>query len=304
MAENWRVLDFTHFKGSLLFDKRQRKLLVIADETGETSEHSLTDVNVIFVGIGVKLSAGVPYHLAKSDVVTVFCDWKGLPVSSMYPWIDVHGRIAARQRAQAALSVPRTKNAWMRIVKAKINGQANVLNALGLPEAHRLHDIAASVRSGDPENREGLAARIYWNSLFGNEGFSRSPGAKSGGRNALLDYGYTVLRGHSMRAVLSAGLTPALGLYHKARSNAFALADDLIEPFRPVVDYCVVQFSANESVINTDTRTALLQACVSEFGDCEKAVPTMMIEFAQHYGQYVEGEVTYLEVPEFVVHDN
>lgn len=299
MAENWRVLDFTYFKGELRFNTHHRKLQVIDADTGDISEHALSDVNVIFVGVGVKLNGGVPYHLAKNDVVTIFCDWKGLPVSSMYPWVDVHGRIAARQRAQASLSAPRVKNAWMRIVKAKIRGQANVLEALKLQGADKLRSIASSVKSGDPENREGQAARVYWKNLFGDEAFVRNPGAREGGRNGLLDYGYTVLRGYSMRAVLSAGLSPSLGLYHKARSNAFALADDLIEPFRPAIDYQVAQLPIQQDIVDADTRKLLLQVCVSAFGGSEKSIPTTMTEFAQHFGQYVEGETAYLDVPIF-----
>lgn len=299
MAVNWQILDLTFLNGSLRFDKTKRRLLVIEKETGEVQSYALSDVNIIFIGISVNINAGLIYHLASNDVVTIFCDWKGLPVSSMYPWIDAHGRVAARQRAQASLSVPRSKNAWMRIVKAKITGQANVLEVLHKKDSKRLKEIARSVKTGDNENREGLAAKIYWKALFEDKSFSRLPGTQNDNRNCLLDYGYTILRGHSMRAVLSAGLTPALGLHHKGRSNAFALADDLIEPFRPIVDCAVFKIiqKTNDAIINKETRTALLEACLGTFGSNEKTVPTIMTEFAQHFGQYVEGDLSLLPVP-------
>lgn len=297
MADNWRILDLTFLKGELRFDKRTRKLAVTEKDSNKTTEHVLSDVNIIFVGIGVRLAGGVAYHLASSDVVVIFCDWKGIPVASMYPWVDAHGRVAARQRAQASLSVPRNKNAWMRIVKAKINGQANVLEALNLRGALKLRDIAHSVRSGDPDNREGQAARFYWKTIFQDKEFTRNPGAHEDGYNGFLDYGYTILRGHSMRAVLSAGLTPALGMYHKGRSNSFALADDMIEPFRPIVDYAVANLNKDSKVEDVEVRKWLLDACMGQFGTDERSVPTIMTEFAQHYGQYVEGESAYLDVP-------
>lgn len=297
MADNWRLLDFTAFHGELRFDKRARRLQTVDSITGEITDHSLCDVNIVFIGINVQLAPAMMYHFAKQDVVVLFCDWKGHPVSSMYPWIDAHGRVAARQRAQASLSAPRSKNAWMRIVKAKIRGQANNLKALGLPNAARLDELSKQVRTGDPSNVEGLAARIYWSSLFGEELFSRIPGVRGGGRNSLLDYGYTIMKGHSMRAVLSAGLTPALGLYHRNRSNMFALADDLIEPFRPVIDFAVAGFEQDADLGNRSTKHSLMQATLAAFDRSGHAVPATMISFAQQFGKYVEGEEERLSVP-------
>ena len=297
MADNWRILDFSTFKGTLRFDKKSRRLLAIMEETGEFTEHALPDVNIIFIGIGVGLAPALMYHLAANDVVTLFCDWKGLPVSGMYPWIDAHGRVASRQRAQAGLSVPRSKNAWMRVVKAKIRGQANNLEALGKANGGRLRELASSVRSGDPANYEAQSAKIYWKSLFMGEDFKRLPGEGVGGRNALLDYGYSILRGHSMRAVLSAGLTPAIGLYHKGRSNAFALADDLIEPFRPAIDYSIARLDEDANIDDSDIKRYLLQATVSSFREDGASVPTVMTEFAQQFGKYAEGEIELIDPP-------
>jgi CRISPR-associated protein Cas1 len=295
MADNWRILDFSNFKGTLRYAKK--RLEVIDESSGELRQEALRDVNIVFIGIGVKLSPAVMYHFATEDVVVLFCDWKGLPVSGMYPWVDAHGRVAARQRAQAALTLPRTKNAWMRIIKAKIQGQANNLDVLQRQGAKRLKELVGMVRSGDISNIEGQSARIYWKELFINEEFGRLPGQGAGGRNALLDYGYTILRGHSMRAVLSAGLTPALGLYHRGRSNSFALADDLIEPFRPVIDLAVAQMSQEVSLADSEVKRSLLQASLSSFRADGSSTPTVMTEFAQQLGRYVEGETELLKPP-------
>lgn len=295
MADNWRVLDFTDFEGTLGFEKDRGTILIVYKETGEVIEEHVRDVNIIFVGIKVRIEPTTIYHLSKNDVVVLFCDWKGMPVSGMYPWIHPHSRVAARQRAQASLSVPRTKNAWMRIVKSKIRGQAANLIAMGCEGADKLLEMASSVRSGDPANIEARAAKAYWRLVFGSD-FRRIPGDTLDDRNALLNYGYTILRGHSVRAVLSAGLTPALGICHCNRANSFALADDLIEPFRPAVDREVHRLHEMD-LDSKQVRYSLLNAANAPFSCEGVTIPTVMKSFAQQYGRYVEGDEPILDVP-------
>lgn len=294
----WRTLDLTHLHGELGFSKRTRMLQIVQYDTGEITEVAPCDINVIFAGVGVGIRAGVVEHLVNKDVAILFCDWKGCPLAGVYPWSDTHGRIAARQRSQAVLSLPRTKNAWMRIVRAKIRGQANNLDALGLNGSVHLREIASNVVSGDLTNCEANAARCYWHSLLG-ETFRRCPGLQTDRLNSMLDYGYTVLRGYCMRAVLAAGLAPALGLFHRGRGNSFALADDLIEPFRPVVDIEVARLKESEGIDNREVRRKLLNVATDEFDTGMGSVPAVMIDFAQQYGRYVESEIKYLPVPEW-----
>ena len=135
-------------------------------------------------------------------------------------------------QAQAEASLPTRKRLWKTLVKAKISAQADALDMVG----HRsgaLRDLARKVRSGDPDNIEGMAARRYWTQMMG-DGFRRDRGA--GGANALLNYGYMVLRAATARSILAAGLHPSLSIHHQSRGTALRLADDLMEPFRPFVD--------------------------------------------------------------------
>lgn len=138
----------------------------------------------------------------------------------------------ARMRAQWGAGQPLIKQAWKQIVIAKIRMQAAALAAIGQPPAP-LEMIARNVQSGDSGNAEAQAARAYWPMMMG-KGFRRDTDLPD--INALLNYGYTVLRAATTRAVVAAGLHPTIGLFHSNRSNAFALADDLMEPFRPLVD--------------------------------------------------------------------
>ena len=124
---------------------------------------------------------------------------------------------------------------WQEVVKAKINNQAAVLQALDLDGAKKLQEIAKQVQSGDAKNAEAYAANLYWKYLF--EKFNRSD--ESDIRNSALNYGYAIVRGAMARAVVGAGLLPCFGIHHANKLNQFNLVDDLMEPFRAFVDYKV-----------------------------------------------------------------
>src|SRR5690606_215333 len=140
-----------------------------------------------------------------------------------------------RIEAQAAASRPMAKRLWADLVRAKVRAQAAALAEFSQPPLV-LETLAKRVRSGDPVNIEAQAAQRYWPSLFGPD-FRRDRSAD--GVNALLNYGYMVLRASAARAVVSAGLHPSLGIHHKSAGSSLRLADDLMEPFRPAVDILV-----------------------------------------------------------------
>ena len=137
--------------------------------------------------------------------------------------------------AQAGMSLPLKKRLWQAIIKTKIANQAAVLDRTGRRGAEGLRAMSRLVGSGDPDNVEARAAREYWGCLF--EKFRREDGGDT--RNMMLNYGYAVIRSGVARALVAAGLVPALGVSHASVTNAFNLADDLVEPFRPFVDIAV-----------------------------------------------------------------
>lgn len=143
-----------------------------------------------------------------------------------------HSRTTRLMRRQLDVARPLAKQAWANIVRRKIENQAACLRLGGRKGVDRLESYARRVRSGDPENLEGQAAAFYFVQLFG-QGFHR---AEERWANAALDYGYAVLRGAIARGLVAHGLHPTIGLFHASEQNAFNLADDLIEPFRPLVD--------------------------------------------------------------------
>jgi len=157
-----------------------------------------------------------------------------LPAGMMLP-LDAYHAQTERHRAQASASEPTKKRIWQNLIRAKILQQASVLTHF-TGDHGGLVPMARRVRSGDPDNLEAQAAQRYWPRLFGSE-FRRN--REIGGANALLNYGYAVIRAAVARAVVAAGLLPSLGVHHRHRGNPFCLADDLFEPYRPYVDWRV-----------------------------------------------------------------
>lgn len=158
------------------------------------------------------------------------------PNGVFLPYLS-HSRATRMMRLQMQLERPIAKRAWAEIVRAKIQNQARCLTLTHSQNADRLDSLARRVRSGDSENMEAQASAIYFRALFGAN-FDRS---QPGWINAALDYGYAIFRGAIARGLVAHGFLPSLGLFHRSEQNAFNLADDVIEPFRPVVDLFVAK---------------------------------------------------------------
>lgn len=221
-----------------------RGFMLVSQDREEVGRIPLDDVAAVIVHAhGVTWSTNLIVALAERGALMVLCGSNHAPVAVCMPLDGHHGQ-NARIRAQWEAGKPLAKQLWREVVVAKIRWQAAVLEARGTP-ADAFEMLARRVRSGDPDNIEAQAARRYWPLLMGDE-FRRDRAA--GGVNGLLNYGYTVLRSLLARSVIAAGLHPSIEIHHANRGNAFALADDLIEPFRPLVDAMVAQLVARGSV--------------------------------------------------------
>ena len=193
-------------------------------------------------------------ELVDNGVAVVLCDKKGFP-HALLQNLDANSLQGEFLRNQTSVGEVLKKQLWKQIVESKITNQAALLEKLH-GKGNLLKPFYSHVKSGDSDNREGIAARIYWQALFGT-GFVRDRYQE--GINSLLNYGYAILRSATARALVIAGLTPSLGLFHHHRSNAFPLADDLMEPYRPFVDEIVHQpCEEGKYEINKETKQALL----------------------------------------------
>lgn len=240
-----RIVDISTANVHLSADRGH---LIVGLKGEELGRVALDDIAALIVHAhGVTWTTNLVVKLAERGAMMVLCAANHAPVAMTIP-IDGHHAQNARFRAQWDTPKPFLKQAWKAIITAKVRNQASLLSALGRPEGEALGFLAARVRSGDPDNIEAQAARRYWPALMG-EDFRRDRGAE--GANALLNYGYTIMRSMVARAVVAAGLHPTIGLHHANRLNAFALADDLVEPFRPLVD-AVVRQMVDEGAADVD----------------------------------------------------
>ncbi|MFW0181251.1 type II CRISPR-associated endonuclease Cas1 [Rothia sp. P5766] len=288
MDSKWRILDLTAYEGFLSYERGRIKV-------GEQSV-PLAEVDFILVGQKCTWGYGLVAGLERFDVAMAVCDWRNQPISVLYHWSE-NTRVFARHEAQAHLSVPRRKNAWMRLVKAKIRGQAFVLRSHNPVVAQELEACARAVRSGDPTNMEAQAARLYWSAFLPEGRIYRDPQADDVA-NGLLNYGYTILRGRVLTRLVATGLSPTLSLFHRNRSNVFALADDLIEPFRPAVDEAVLGLLAGGACeVGKAEKTVLASVLGASGQDSAYSVRTGIEKLCQNFAMYAEGEREVLLVP-------
>ena len=193
--------------------------------------------------------------LSDNNVAVIFCGKDFMP-NAMLMNLDSNKTQGESYRAQIEASEPLKKGLWKQIVEAKIRNQSALLNKLG-KDGDKLKPYYINVKSGDADNREGIAAKIYWSELFGNDFIRSREGCEP---NNMLNYGYTLLRAAVARALMGSGLFPAVGIYHRNRYNAFPLADDIMEPYRPYVDEMVFHLFANgERELTKDVKAQLLR---------------------------------------------
>lgn len=237
----------------------ERSQLVIERDGERAGQVPLEDLGVLVVdNQGAVFTQSLLNACAEHDATVVLCDDKHLPSAILLP-MQGHSVQAETIRAQTAMSLPLRKQLWRQIVRGKIAGQAEVLREWTGTDAP-LRELAGRVRSGDPDNVEAQAARAYWRRLFGPE-FRRD--REAGGVNALLNYGYAVLRAAAARAVCAAGLHPSIGLHHHNRYDALCLASDLMEPMRPLIDRSVRALTDGDGEappLGRDAKAALLGA--------------------------------------------
>jgi CRISP-associated protein Cas1 len=199
----------------------------------------------------ITMTQGLISSLLANNVAVVHCDDRHHPTGLVLP-IEGHHLQVAHIRAQLAASEPLKKQLWQQVVVAKILNQSALLERLDKPHKPLL-TYAKNVRSGDPDNYEARAAVHYWAHLFPSELHFRR-GRDEPPPNNLLNYAYSILRAMVARAVVSAGLLPVVGIHHHNQYNAFALADDLMEPFRPFADAIVHQIVTSKKPYETLTK--------------------------------------------------
>lgn len=224
----------------------------------------------------ITVTSGLLEALLENTCAVITCDSRSMPVGLMLP---LYGNTTQNERFRQQLdaSLPLTKQLWQQTVKTKIENQAAVLEKCAGEETRCMKVWATQVKSGDPDNLEARAAAYYWKSLFKIEGFTRD--REGIPPNNLLNYGYAVLRAVVARGLVVSGLLPTLGIHHHNRYNAYCLADDVMEPYRPYVDelvFTLVESGADCTVLTKELKAKLLSIPVLEVMIGGKRSPLMV----------------------------
>ncbi len=249
-------------KRVLCFENPARLSLKLAQMVVELQDVTRTlpieDIGVVILDHKqITITHALIDALLANNVAMVTSNDKHLPVGLMLP-LDGNTLQSERFRAQIDASEPLKKQMWQQTIVAKVLGQAHVLGTQ-LIEHNNMLKWAKDVRSGDTENMEARAAAFYWRNMFEKDAFIRDPQGLP--PNNLLNYGYSIVRAMMARALVGAGLLPTLGIHHHSRYDAYCLADDIMEPYRPFVDMKVLEMWKNGGItsdISSDQKRELL----------------------------------------------
>ncbi|MCL6220099.1 type II CRISPR-associated endonuclease Cas1 [Zunongwangia pacifica] len=255
------MIKRTLFFGSPTYLSTKNEQLVVNFPEEEKEEKTIPIEDLGFVVLEnpqITLTNGLLMKLVQNKTAVITCDKQHLPCSLLQPLVG-HTEQTVRYRHQLDASIPLKKNLWQQTVTAKISNQAAHLKLLG-KYSLKLERWSNEVKSGDTQNHEAIAAAYYFQNLFDIEGFSRNQ--KGIPPNNLLNYGYAILRAIAARAIVSSGMLPSVGIFHHNKYNPFALADDVMEPYRPYVDalvYDIVESGCNLEELTTNLKTELLR---------------------------------------------
>ena len=200
----------------------------------------IEDIGVVLLdNKQITITQGVLEALLDNNTAVITCDSSHMPVGLLLP-LEGHTLQSERFRSQLDASLPLKKQLWQQTIQAKITNQATALHRLCHCEVGNMRAWARDVRSGDPDNYEARAAAYYWQSFFPQYPYFVR-GREGEPPNNLLNYGYAILRAVIARSLVGSGLLPTLGIHHHNRYNAYCLADDIMEPYRPYVDCLVAE---------------------------------------------------------------
>lgn len=256
-----RTLFFSN--PTYLSTKNEQMFIQFPDKEKEPATVPIEDIGyVVLEHPQITITHKLIGKLLANKTAVIMCDDRRMPNGYLQP-LQGSTLQSERIKLQANLSKPLKDNLWQQTIIAKIKNQAGVLEAKG-KDARKLYYWAKNVKSGDAENHESFSSAYYWSTLMGEDFIRDRYGYPP---NNLLNYGYAILRAVTARAISSTGLHPSLGIFHKNKYNAYCLADDIMEPYRPYVDdlvYEIWKSGTNIDSLNIDIKQKLLQIPVMD----------------------------------------
>jgi len=271
-------------------------------EEGAAFKIPLEDLSYLVIDtFEITLSGRILSALSAASVMVLGIDEVHNPSWAILPWTRYYKQ-GDTLDLQLNMSTPQRKQLWTHIVKKKINAQADCLSATGLPGSKFLYALVDQVRSGDGSNVEARAARHYWQHLFPDRNFTRHDDDLP---NAMLNYAYALLRAAIARHLCALGYIPQLGIHHESLSNAYNLADDLIEPYRPLADFHVYQTlgdAPSSGSFDPDHRRELVRLLEAEVliqGEVYSVMPAIERTVSSLRKAICEKDPRFLEFPAF-----
>ena len=243
-----------YFSKNAYLHTKDRQLIVrfSGDDQRLPASIPIEDIGVVVLdGAGITLSQTLLSRLLDNNVAVIVCNERHMPQGLL---LNLEGNTLQQERfsMQIKVSVPLKKQLWQQTIKAKITNQRLVLEKIKQTKFQNMQYWADSVRSGDSDNQEARAASFYWKTIFDTFQSHFIRGRYEANPNNLLNYGYAILRAVTARALVASGLLPTLAIHHHNKYNAYALADDIMEPYRPYVDNLVYNIVATDNSGNFD----------------------------------------------------
>lgn len=294
----WRLIDIA---GDGYYFHVKNKNICIEKDGKKIESVAFADINSIIVhGKQNSYSEEFLACCASYSIPFTICDEKHMPLGMLLPWYQ-HTESSIRQEKQINAKLPKKKQAWQKIIKAKVLNQAKLLQLTDNYEESKVLEVMSShILSGDSTNIEAQAARTYFPALFGTS-FIRQD--EEEGINALLNYGYTIARSMVARAVVGTGLCPSISIFHSNRVNPFALCDDLVEPIRPFIDKTVQELSKEKEYIclSPEVKKQLISiiTCPVRILNMDYELTKAIEIYVYSYYRFISGERSDIEYPKF-----
>ena len=295
----WNVVELAE---NGRYAKLHRGFLVVMQGEQELGQVIIDEMNcLLLTAEQSSLSKPLMVRLAEHGIPIVVCGKNYHPISITLPY-SAHHQSTRILQLQISASTPLRKRLWQSLVKTKIDHQRQALQWCH-PEKTRalrqLDRLSKKVRSGDPDNLEAQASRVYWQSLMGTDFRRQHDGNDS--INTALNYGYTIMRAGCARAIVAAGLLPAIGVHHSNQGNAFCLADDLMEVYRPLVDFTVFNLESQKE-LSSETKRKLARLLQTDilFNEKNTTVSTSMQAIAFSLAKSYENGKMELQLPQLI----
>lgn len=289
------------FSNAVCLTLKNKQLVIQNKETREESSVPIEDIGfVIIENNQVYISIPVINALAENNAAVVFCNEKHLPFSMNLP-LDCNTIQNQLFTAQIEASIPAKKKCWKQITEQKIKNQAKVLEKYKI-DSVKLKQYASEVKSGDSTNREAMAAKLYWDLLIDDVDWVRTRFGEY--PNNLLNYGYAILRAATARALIGSGLLPTLGIHHHNKYDAYALADDIMEPYRPYIDDEIIEYmktSEETEELTREFKKKILTVLTRdvEIGKVTRPLMIALTITSSSLAKIFSGDAGNLSLPEF-----